>query len=194
MQRCSTKIFFFLLPLLSPFWYSCWMLHTAGHSTGKQSAVQRTSCPHKRLDKPGPSVSQFCVQRTCQVSLVVVTWRKFGAFPLSEVWCSLRSLMFFLPHSHSPCSSIYYCPALLLLDQALNGGGSLTILPPCSPGRPGVVYGLDLFTQLQCEDYSVKVLRASWAKTGVQLLLQGPLLLMFFERKEVGFFFFFFSL
>lgn len=54
--------------------------------------------------------------------------------------------------------------------------------------RSEVVCGFYLFTQLQCEDYSVKVLRASWVKAGFQLFLQESLQLIDFGRKKVFWF------
>lgn len=116
-----------------------------------------------------------------------VTWRKSGAFPFSQIWGSS------FPILHSPCSPVY-CTQLyrcyLRLSIWINLW--LTFLVPfavvyCSV-RSEVVCGFYLFTQLQCEDYSVKVLRASWVKAGFQFFLQESLQLVDFGRKK-GFWF-----
>lgn len=117
---------------------------------------------------------------------------------LDKIWSLslLRSLVFFLPHSHSPCSPTNYCPVSLLLDQALSGSESLTILPQtfCCAMQPWQAWGglwiwfvyITSMWRLLCES-SQSVL----SKTRSSAPPSRPFITDVLWKKRGGLFFFF---
>lgn len=116
---------------------------------------------------------------------------------LDKIWSLslLRSLVFFLPHSHSPCSPTNYCPVSLLLDQALSGSESLTILPQtfCCAMQPWQAWGglwiwfvyITSMWRLLCES-SQSVL----SKTRSSAPPSRPFIIDVLWKERGGFFFF----